>query len=225
MTIRRGTTGTGLTAQPTIGWNDKADEANPEIAALIETGTFDGLIALIERECFGIMETAGLPTYHGCYFYNRTGKWHDGGADLSLRDWGIANEIWPIAKARGIVPDGVVGFASRMLSDVVWLRRSRDKGDHDRVALMAFYLGVKRAELRIKTEHEAMWQRGVDDKQARVSGGEARRKGSDASRLACYRRYRAQGLNKSDATDQAAQEMDVSPATIRNARKGVAASD
>lgn len=225
MTIRRGSVGSGITQKPTVGWNGAGDNTDPEIAALIETGTFDGLIASIERECFAIMQAAGLPTYHDCYAYLGDGTWHAPDAEHSFPEWGIANEIWPIAKARGISEDSLVGFASRMLGDVVWLRRARDKGEHDRVAQMAFYLGVKRAELRIKTEHEAMWQRGVDDKQVRVRGGEETRKGSDAERLTCYRRYRDQGLNKSDATDQAAQELGVSPATIRNARKGVAASD
>lgn len=180
MTIKRGTTGTGITQKPTYKWDDDAEEAEPEIAAILETGTLDGLLASVERECFAIMGEAGLPTYHGCYSYNRDGEWQGSSPDLFFRGWGIANEIWPIVKARGISEDSLIGFASRMLGDVVWLRRAREKGDHDRAAHMAFYLGVKRAELRIKSEHERVWQTGKKIH----GGGDAARRGEQAGRVA-----------------------------------------
>ena len=92
----------------------------------------------------------------------------------------IANEIWPIARARDINGDSLVGFASRMLGDVVWLRRAREKGDHDRAGLLAYYLGVKRAELRIKKEHERIWKTGKKIHE----GGDASRRGEQAVRVA-----------------------------------------
>jgi hypothetical protein len=226
MTIKRETVGSGMTKTVRLTYDDPTDEANPEIAKALEFGTLDGMLASIERECFAIMQGADLPTFHGSYNYNRAGDWHvEGSHRWPEEGWSIANEIWPIAKARGIPEDSVVGFASRILGDVVWLRRARQDGRHDRVAQYAYYLGAKRARLLIKSEHETMWARGVDEKMSRARGGAATRKGSEAERLACYRRYRDQGLSKTYATDQAAKELGISPASVRAARKGAGASD
>lgn len=161
--IRRGTTGSGITEKSVISFNDEADKSDPEIAALIGEGTLDGLLASVERECFAIMESEGLPTYHGCYLFDGKGAWRPpsppfGGA-------GIANEIWPIARARGHAPDSRVGYASRMLGDVVWLRRAREAGDHDRAALFHGYLMAKRAEQRIKVHQEPTWETGRKQRQ------------------------------------------------------------
>lgn len=175
MTIKRGKTGTGLTEKSTLSWDDKADEADPEIAAILETGTLEGLLASVERECFAITAEAGLPNTHGSFSYNRAGEWQATQSGEFLVGWGIANEIWPIAKALGISEDSLVGFASRMLGDVVWLRRAREAGDHDRAAQMAFYLGVKRAELRLKRQREREWAVGVGSLTGAKEGA-ARRK-------------------------------------------------
>jgi len=158
--IRRSTTGTGITVKTVISFDEEADQTNPEVAQLIGEATLDGSLASVERECFAIMKAEGLPTYHGCYLHDAEGAWRVpsppfGGAR-------IVNEIWPIARARGHAPDSRVGFASRMLGDVVWLRRAREAGDHDRAALFHGYLMAKRAEQRIKVHHEPTWETGRD---------------------------------------------------------------
>lgn len=160
--IRRGSIGSGLTRKPTIGWDDKADETDPEIAAMIQESTLDGMVAAIEQESFAVMAEAGLPTYHGCFAYNREGEWHD--SEAFGPGWTIANEIWPIARARGLAPDSPIGFAARMLGDIVWLRDNQARGDHDRAALFHGYLMTKKAERRLKAEHEAAWKTGVEQR-------------------------------------------------------------
>lgn len=227
--IKRGTTGSGITEKPVLSFDDEGDQADPEIAEGIGRSSLEGWIAAVERECFAIMASEALPTYHGSYLFDAEGEWRNPGPPFRGR---IANEIWPIAKARGHAPDSEVGFAARMLSDIVWLKRAQSKGDHDRASLFAGYLKAKEVERRIKREREPMWQRGVDDKRSRVDGGAATRKRdsrgqpiSDECRLASYRRFRAMGLNKTDATDQAAKELGLSPASIRAARKEAGTSD
>jgi hypothetical protein len=229
MTIKRKMTGSGITEKPVLSFDDESDKADPEIAAGMERATLHGWLNSVERECFAIMAAEGLPTYHGCYCYDATGAWRELAPPIR---GGIANEIWPIARARGHAPDSEVGFAARMLGDVVWLKRARERGDHERAALFAGYLKAKEVERRMKREREPMWQKGVDHVDARSRGGAETRKRdaqdrpiSDAARVECYRRFRSMGLNKSDATDQAAQELGLSPASIRNARKAAGASD
>ncbi len=227
MTIKRGTTGTGLTAKPTLSWTEDGDETEAEIAELIETGTLEGLLASIERECFAVMETAGLPTYHGCYMYDRKGQWRDPSPPFG--GMSVANEIWPIVKARGLSPDSLVGFASRMLGDAVWLRRAREKGDHDRAGLLAYYLGVKRAELRIKAAHEPTWDRGRLTIAERAAGGAATRKGSDHGRAERVRHYLNEGDKLTEAYRNAARDLGCGVSTVRGAwarmTKGADASD
>jgi hypothetical protein len=79
---------------------------------------------------------------------------------MSEPGWRLANIIWPIAEAAGHSHDSAVGFASRMLDDAVWIRRCDQKGDHERVAVFTFFLGVKRTELRMKVAHEKEWKTG-----------------------------------------------------------------
>jgi hypothetical protein len=105
MTIRRGTTGTGLTRKPTYSFDDEADKADPEIAAIMEDATLDGLFASVERECFAIMAEAGLPTSYGSWMYNIKGEWKLPAPPFAGR---ISNNIWPIAKARGHREDDAV---------------------------------------------------------------------------------------------------------------------
>jgi hypothetical protein len=150
--IRRGTTGTGLTRKAVVSWDEKADESDPEIASLLRCGTLSGLISELEQECFAITSGAGLPNAHGSYVFDQAGEWRDDRRSSRAR-LTVANEIWPLARARGHAPDSNVGFAARMLDDIVWLQRNRRVGDHDRAALFAFYLGVKRAERSVKQSH------------------------------------------------------------------------
>lgn len=153
--VRKITVGDGITEKRLL---TEADGAVWDAA--VEASTLDGLIKQTERECFDVMAKAGLPTFHGSYAYRPTGEWHKIDAAHTFPAWGFANEIWPIAKAVGHEYDSVIGFAARMLSDVVALRRSRQQGDHERTAMFASYLMVKRAEQRIKLEREKAWKTG-----------------------------------------------------------------
>lgn len=100
-----------------------------------------------------------------------------------------------------------------------------DNGEPSWAAHEAALFGDTFSERQMKLAREELFLLGKKTLGERVAGGAATRRGSDAERLACYRRSRSEGLNKSDATDQAAQQLGVSPATIRNARKGAGASD
>lgn len=173
MTIRRGTTGSGITQKPTVGWNDKADETEPEVAELIETATLDGMIAATERTCFGVLVEAGLPGQHGCYtFRNETGEWREEGPWLA--GWSIANTVEPIARAAGFALDSPVGFAAAILDRIFWLRDNQRRGDHDRAALFAFYVGALKAESRIKVEHEPTWESGRGTREGAREGAARR---------------------------------------------------
>jgi len=171
VTIKRGTTGSGMTEKPTVSFDEDVDKTDPEIAAAMERSTLEGWIAAVERECFAVMAAEGLPTYHGSYLYDASGKWRASGPPLH---GSIANEIWPIAKARGHSPDSEIGYAARMLGDVVWLRRAREKGNHERAALFASYLRAKEVERGIKREHEATWRSGKDTIDGARLGAERR---------------------------------------------------
>lgn len=190
MTIRRGTTGSGLTEKPTIGWSEKADETDPEIAAHLEAGTLDGMIAATERACFRVLAEAGLPAEHGSFIYNpSSGEWRDSGPWLA--GWSVANTVEPIARAAGFAKDSPVGFAAAILDRIYWLRDNQRRGDHDRAALFAFYVGVLKAESRIKVEHERTWESGKGTREGAKKGAEARRTQVQARNHQLVESYRA----------------------------------
>jgi hypothetical protein len=150
--------GTGLTQKPTVSFDSETDESDPEIAALIETATLDGLISSIEQKCFAVMSAAEMPTYHGWYQLFKGGSWRApkppfGGTTMT-------RDLWSIAKARGHQPDSEIGFAARILSDITWLREHQRAGDHDRAALFHGYIMTKMAEQRIKVAQERTWETG-----------------------------------------------------------------
>ena len=60
MTARRRTVGTGLTEKTSFTFDGGSDRDCPEIAAILETGTLDGLIASVERACFDILVDVGM---------------------------------------------------------------------------------------------------------------------------------------------------------------------
>lgn len=225
MAVTRGKSGSGMTESATLKWTEKTDEADPEIAQVIERGSLEGLFSQIERECFALMDAAGLPTFHGSYAYKPDGTWIDVCDCDGWPSGRIANVIWPIAEAKGYKQDDPVGFAARMLGDIVLSRRALEEGKAKSAALSAFYLGAKWSSRRMKIEHEPTWEFGNKTRRERQDGGAATRKGSDAERVKVYREFREMGLNKTDSTDLAAKKLRVSPATIRNARKEAGASD
>jgi hypothetical protein len=61
-----------------------------------------------------------------------------------------------------------------MLGDVVWIRRARERGDHDRVAELVGYLRVKQTEQRIKQQHEPTWESGKGTIKGAREGGARR---------------------------------------------------
>ena len=100
------------------------------------------------------------------------------------------------------------------------------------IAHEAALFGETWAELQLKLAREELYLIGKKAVEDRAAGGAATRKQdssgrpiSDAARVAVYRRYRDMGLNRTDATDQAAKELGLSVASIRKARKGADASD
>jgi len=157
--IRRGTTGSGITEKPVFSFDDQADEADPDVVAAVENSTLEGMIAATERVCFRVLEEAGLPSAHGSYMFKKaTGEWRS--LSPPFGGWSTANTIEPIARAAGFAPDSSVGFAAAILDRIFWLRDNQRRGDHDRAALFAFYIGVLKAESRIKDEHEPTWESG-----------------------------------------------------------------
>lgn len=159
MAIVRGKVGSGITERDTITWTEKADRENPEVQAFLNDATLEGLLNTVENECFAVMAAAGLPATHGWYFHSSSGEWTNEPRDI-FQGWFHTCNLWHIARSRGIEYDSEEGFAARMLGDVYWLREKRSEGDHDRVALYAYYLGFKRAELRLKREREKEWETG-----------------------------------------------------------------
>ncbi len=212
--IKRGTTGSGITEKPALSFDDEADKTDPEIAAAIERSSLDGWLAAVESECFAIMEREGLPTYHGCYLYDRQGNWRKPGPPMR---GGIANEIWPIAQARGHAPDSQVGFAARMLGDVVWLRRAKANGDDDRAAMFAGYLKAKEVERRMQVERGPLWERGLKNERDTRDGGGANRKGDIEARLARFHELQRAGVRTMEAYHRIAEEEGSSRATVGDA--------
>lgn len=172
MTVKITTIGDGITAKECLTYSANEDRADERIRKADRVGSLEGLLASVEEECFAIMSGDGLPTCFGGFTYSKAGEWQLGGLQ---KGWGVCNGIWPIARNRGHSQDSLIGFSARMLDDIVWLRRSAEQGDHDRVALMAFFLGVKKAELRIKLEHEATWTTGKKVNTGAKAGGDSRR--------------------------------------------------
>jgi hypothetical protein len=160
--IKRQITGTGMTKHELISFDDEADRAEPEIARRIERSTIEGVLSSVERRCFPIMKEVGLPDHHGSWCYNPKGEWREIDPELlfSRTGWGMANGIWPIAEARGFAPDSPIGFAARMLSDVVSIRRAQDAGNLNFAALRFGDLRFKEAEEQLKALHEPTWRTG-----------------------------------------------------------------
>jgi hypothetical protein len=211
MTIKRGTVGSGLTEKPTVSWSDTADEADPEIAELIEAGTLDGMIAATERTCFHVLVEAGLPGKHGCYLFRKdTGEWREPSPPFG--GWSIANTVEPVARAAGFAKDSPVGFAAAILDRIHWLRDNQRRGDHDRAALFAFYIGVLKAESWIKDEHEPTWESGKGTREGARKGAEARRAQVQARNrliVESYRARRDKGQDRPTAMRHTAAEFEL----------------
>lgn len=212
--IRRSTTGSGITEKPVLSFDDEADKADPEIAAAIERSTLEGWLTAVERECFAIMAREGLPTYHGCYLHDEQGNWRKPGPPLR---GSIANEIWPIAAARGHAPDSEIGFAARMLGDVVWLKRAKANGDDDRAAMFAGYLKAKEVERRMQVDRGPLWERGLKNETDTRDGGGANRKGEIGARLARFEELRRAGVRTMEAYARIADEEGSHPTTVGDA--------
>ncbi|WP_269514137.1 hypothetical protein [Brevundimonas subvibrioides] len=180
MTLRRGTTGSGLTEKATLRWDLNEDRENPEVVSALEAAGLDGLIASIERACRGPLLDAGLPSSHGCYAYKTSGEWKPWADEDWLAGWGIANTVEPLAQAKGIAKDSPAGLAAAMMDRVHWIRDNQARGDHARAALFAYYLGVLRAESRIKLEHERVW---ITGKTIHKAGKDSRKGRSQAERV------------------------------------------
>lgn len=160
MPISRKSVGTGITRSESISWTDEADRHDPEIATLRERSSLDGLFDQIERECFAIMATVGLPTSFGSWAYHADGEWHEIDEDHSWPEWSISNTHQHLADARGYEVDSPVGFAARMLSDIVMARRAFENDKPKMAALFVFYLGAKWSSRRIKEGWEAAAEAG-----------------------------------------------------------------
>lgn len=160
-------TGTGVTRERLYEAND------PAAADIIERGTLEGLCSQIERECLPIMAANGLPHKHQSYFCDREGNWTYQLPE-NLSGWACCNDFSTVVKRRGYEPVSGVGFASSMLCDVVWMRDGIRRGNHEDVALHAFYLGIKWSKRRFKDNWEADALRGRKIIESSASGGEMR---------------------------------------------------
>jgi hypothetical protein len=186
MDDRPRTVGDGLTEKAML-YEDR-DGDSPDWQDSTDMQSLDGLLKLVERECFAVLRLADLPQRYGGFAYHQSGRWMMAGdwaqarslGTMSEPGWRLANIIWPIAQAAGHSHDSAVGFASRMLDDAVWIRRCDKKSDHERVAVFTFFLGVKRTEFRMKCAAEPDWLRG---KKVRESAA-LTRKGDQAHRVA-----------------------------------------
>ena len=89
----------------------------------------------------------------------------------------------------------------------------------------AMQIGELVTELRMKQLWEPHALRGQDALEATRRGGASTRKTTDEQKVACYRKFRANGHNKTDATYLAAQELCISESNIRAARKSAGTSD
>lgn len=122
---------------------------------------------------------------------------------------------------------GMGWYSREIIKHCNWIEKARARGDDpSRFVELGYEIGSLITEALLKKAWDQDVEAAQKAEEAHKRGGEnARRKHPDSRYLERYRHFRAQGLGKSDATDQAAQELGVSKGTIRNARKRADASD
>lgn len=121
---------------------------------------------------------------------------------------------------------GMGWYSREIIKRCNWLVKAKERGDDPgRFTELGYEIGVLITEARMKAAWDEDVQTALTTEEQRKRGGGSNRKHPAATYLDCYRQFRADGLNKTDATDQAAKKLGVSPATIRNARKEAGASD
>jgi hypothetical protein len=205
--------GSGMTASTVyhIDRNVNPDDLPEHVKKIRNTNGLEPMLSYLENETAEILRGDGLPDYHGSFAYIiETGEWWDMGEFSSWRG-ACANEIWPLAKARGHEKDSVVGFAARIFSQIGRVRRFFEDGDPESAAQFMFYVGVMETERRLKAEHEPTWESG--DKMRR-SGRARRRGGSAADRTAAVEKLVAEGHPKTAAISLVAEREGVHFKTI-----------
>lgn len=121
---------------------------------------------------------------------------------------------------------GMGWYSQEIIMRCDWLVKAKERGDDsNRLIELGYEIGVLMTEARMKAAWDQDVQAALTTEEQRKRGGGLNRKHSAAAYLDCYRQFRTDGLNKTDATDQAAKKLGVSPTTIRNARKEAGASD
>lgn len=121
---------------------------------------------------------------------------------------------------------GMGWYSREIIERYECLLKAKERGDDsDQLTKLGYEIGVLITEARMKAAWDQDVKAALATEEQRKRGGGLNRKHSVASYLGCYRAFRAEGLNKTDATDQAAKHLGVSSATIRNARKEAGASD
>lgn len=184
MAVKSSYRGDGITRHETFTWQ-VGDEGDPKVAAIIEARTLEGMLNLIERECFEVMREADLPDYYGSWNFNEAGEWNNPPSiDNCLAGWKIANTHWPLAEAKGYNEDSPAGFAARILQQVIFIRRAwQSDSRKDHAALQAIHLGYLRAEMQIKRESEPAWATGSRQREtlseSRERGNMRRRASAD----------------------------------------------
>lgn len=145
---------------------------------------------------------------------------------------GLAERTLAAIKGGNTDPDdfepyaGMGWYSLEIVERCNWLVKAKERGDDSsRLTELGYEIGVLVTEARMKAAWDQDVQAALTTEEQRQRGGGSNRKHTAAAYLACHRAFRADGLNKTDADDQAAKKLDVSSGTIRNARKGAGASD
>lgn len=121
---------------------------------------------------------------------------------------------------------GMGWYSQEIIKRCDWLTKAKERGtEPDRIIELGYEIGVLITEARMKAAWDREVEAALTTEEQRKRGGGSNRKHSVDAYLQCYRAFRDLGLNKTDATDQAAKKLGVASATIRNARKEAGTSD
>lgn len=144
---------------------------------------------------------------------------------------GLAERTLDAIKGGNSTPDdfkpyaGMGWYSREILKRCDWLEKAKHRGDDcDRIAELGFEIGMLITEARLKSAWDQDVELAIATEEGRKRGGGHNRKHSVELYVSRYLEFREFGLNKTDATIEAAKVLEVSPATIRNARKEAGAS-
>jgi len=137
VTFKITASGSGLTQTDVYHFDHERMSAEDKVLfnKIVSEQTLAGRLAAIECDSIATLSVAGLPTGPAAY------------------ECGFANDPWAIVKHRGFAPDSKEGFAARMLGHIIFVRENLEDGDHERAAMLMFFLGVIWSASSIKERH------------------------------------------------------------------------